>query len=177
MEIIRITEFDIKPDTHNQIIELRNLCFPDNQRNRSYYKQLPHFRYLTYDDDLLISHMGVDHRVISVGDAVFKVFGIIDLCVLSSYRKQGIATQLLTLLSTLAESKFIDFLLLVADRDKLYAKNGFKYISTYCSFLRINEHKNYGVALEKIENDFMIKQIGTKTWNQSELMDLLGYRF
>jgi predicted acetyltransferase len=121
--------------------------------------------------------MGVDHRALSLGDSVFKIFGVIDLYVLSSHRRRGIATQLLTLLSTLAAEKFVDFLLLVADSDKLYAKNGFRYISNYCSFLRIHEHKNYGVALEKIENDFMIKQIGTKTWNQSELMDLLGYRF
>jgi ribosomal protein S18 acetylase RimI-like enzyme len=177
MKIVRKIEFDIEPDAHKQIIELRNLCFPDNHKNRSYYKQLPHFRYLTYDNDFLIGHMGVDHRVISVGDSIFKIFGVIDLCVLPNYRGQGIATQLLTLLSTLAEEKAIDFLLLVADSDKLYTKNGFSYISSYCSFLRIHEHKNYGVALEKIDNDFMIKPIGTKTWNQSELMDLLGYRF
>ena len=68
-------------------------------------------------------------------------------------------------------------MLLVANDPRLYSKNGFVYISNYCSFLRIHEHQNYGVALEKIENDFMIKQIGAKNWQQDGLMDLLGYRF
>ncbi len=177
MEIIRIIEFDIQQDIHNQITELRNLSFPDNQRDRSYYKQVPHFRYLAFDNNLLVGHMGVDHRVISVGDSAFTVFGVIDLCVIQSYQRQGIATKLLNLLSALAQEKSIDFLLLVADNGKLYWKNGFKYVSNYCSFLRIHEYKNYGVALEKIENEFMIKQIGAKAWNNEGLMDLLGYRF
>ena len=75
MEFVRTIEFDIKPDTHKQIIELRNLCFPDHKSDRSYHKQLPHFRYLVYDDDSLIGHMGVDHRALSLGDSVFKIFG------------------------------------------------------------------------------------------------------
>jgi GNAT superfamily N-acetyltransferase len=84
--------------------------------------------------------MGVDHRVISVADSIFKIFGVIDLCVLPEYQRQGIATQLLTSLTKLAEEKSIDFLFLVA-------------------------------------NDFMVKQIGEKSWRQDGLMDLLGYRF
>lgn len=177
MRIIKTVEFDIELDTHNQITKLRNLCFPENKKDRSYYKQLPHFRYLVYDDEQLIGQMGVDHRVISVGDSIFKIFGVIDLCIMPKYRRQGIATQLLNLLTNLAAKKSIDFLLLVANDPRLYSKNGFVYISNYCSFLRIHEHKNYGVALEKIENDFMIKQIGAKNWQQDGLMDLLGYRF
>jgi predicted acetyltransferase len=177
MKIIKIIEFNIELNTHNQITKLRNICFPESKKDRSYYKQLPHFRYLVYNDDQLIGQMGVDHRVISVGDSVFKIFGVIDLCVMPKYQRQGIATQLLNLVTKLAEKKSIDFLLLVADDDRLYSKHGFKYVSNYCSFLRIHEHQNYGVALEKIENDFMVKQIGTESWKHEGLMDLLGYRF
>jgi ribosomal protein S18 acetylase RimI-like enzyme len=176
MEIIRLIEFDIEADNHNQITNLRNLCFPENKSNYSYYKQLPHFRYLAFDNNILIGYLGVDHRVISVGSSVFSIFGIIDLCVAPSHRGHGIATHLLTLLSELAEEKSIDFLFLVAEEKKLYIKNGFKVVSNYCSWLRIDEHKNYGVALEKIENELMIKQIGTKSWINQPI-DLLGYMF
>lgn len=93
-----------------------------------------------------------------------------------SHRKKRIATEILNLLSELAKEKSIDFLFLVADYKRLYLKNGFEAISSYCCWLRIDEHKNYGVALEKIENEFMIKQIGTKTWSD-EPIDLLGYMF
>ncbi|MEM7758645.1 MAG: GNAT family N-acetyltransferase [Cyanobacteria bacterium P01_A01_bin.40] len=177
MKIIKLIEHDIGTNAHSQITKLRNICFPNSKKNRSYYKQLPHFRYLAYDNEQLIGQMGVDHRVISVGDSIFSIFGVIDLCVIPNYQRQGIATQLLNILTKLAEEKSIDFLLLVADNDKLYAKNGFKYVSSYCSFLRIHEYQNYGVAFEKIENEFMVKQIGKKSWRQDGLMDLLGYRF
>lgn len=177
MKFIKLIEHDIGINAHNQITKLRNICFPNSVKDRSYYKQLPHFRYLVYDNEQLISQMGVDHRVISVENSIFKIFGVIDLCVLPEYQRQGIATQLLNSLTKLAEAKSIDFLLLVPDDDRLYAKNGFQYVSNYCSFLRIHEHQNYGVAFEKIENDFMVKQIGEKTWGQDGLIDLLGYIF
>ncbi|MEL6441138.1 MAG: GNAT family N-acetyltransferase [Cyanobacteria bacterium J06621_8] len=177
MEVTKINEYDIELSTHDQITKLKNICFPNSKKDRSYYKQLPHFRYLVYDNEQLIGQMGVDYRVISVNISIFRIFGVIDLCIMPKYQRQGIATQLLNLLTKLAKEKSTDFLLLVADDDRLYARNGFKYVSNYCSFLRIHEHQNYGVALEKIENDFMVKQIGEKSWNQDGLMDLLGYRF
>lgn len=51
MKIVRTIEFDIEANTHRQITELRNKCFPKNQSEYSYYKQLPHFRYLAFDDE------------------------------------------------------------------------------------------------------------------------------
>ena len=177
MEITRTIEFDISKDTHQQITNLRNSSFPaKNAKPRSYYKQLPHFRYLAFVEDTLVAHMGVEHRVISVGDSIFTIFGVVDLCVKQSHRGQGIASELLSLLTDLAREKSIDFLFVVVDSDQLYSKNGFQTVSNYCSYLRIHEHKNYGVAVEKIENEFMVKQTGDKLW-LDEPIDLLGYMF
>ena len=177
MEISRVIEFDISSDTHKKITDLRNSCFPkENNKPRSYYKQLPHFRYLVFTEDTLIAHMGVDNRVIRVGDWVFKIFGVIDLCVSSTHRQQGIASKLLTSLTELAKERSIDFLFTVVNNDRLYLKNGFQAVSNYCFWLRIHEHKNYGVAVEKIENEFMVKQTGDKLW-VNEPVDLLGYMF
>lgn len=177
MNIIRTVEFDIIEETHQQITELRNSCFPtENNKPRSYYKQLPHFRYLAFVEDILVAHLGVDYRVIRVGDSVYSIFGVIDLCVKSSHRQQGIASQLLSSLTELAREKKIDFLFVVVKDNRLYLKNSFYNINNYCSWLRIHEHKNYGVAIEKIENEFMIKQTGDRTWID-EPIDLLGYMF
>ena len=177
MEISRVIEFDISSDTHKKITDLRNSCFPkENNKPRSYYKQIPHFRYLVLVENTLIAHMGVDCRVIRVGERVFKIFGVVDLCVKSSYQQRGIASKLLTSLTELAKEKSIDFLFAVVNSDRLYLKNGFQSISNYCFWLRIREHQNYGVAVEKIENEFMVKQTGDKLWID-EPIDLLGYMF
>ena len=176
MEIIRTIEFNISEDTHQQITNLRNSSFPENTKPRSYYKQLPHFRYLAFDRDTLVAHMGIEHRVIRVGDSIFTIFGVVDLCVKQSHRGQGIASEFLSLLTDLAREKSIDFLFAVVDSERLYSKNGFQTVSNYCSWLRIHEHKNYGVAVEKIVNEFMVKQIGDKLWID-EPIDLLGYMF
>ena len=177
MNIITVIEFDISKNLHQQITELRNSAFPlEHTKPRSYYKQLPHFRYLAFSKDQLIGHMGVDHRVISVGDSIFTIFGVIDLCIKPSHQQQGIASQLLDSLTKLAREKSIDFLFSVVEDNRIYLKNGFNIVSNYCSWLRIHEHKNYGVAVEKIEEEFMIKPTGDKLWID-EPIDLLGYMF
>ena len=104
MKIIRIAEFDISTEQHQQITKLYNACFSENL-SRSYFKQLPHFRYLVFEQNFLIAQMGIDYRVIRVGDGVFSIFGVIDLCVEPNYRKQRIASNLLTRLTQLAQTK------------------------------------------------------------------------
>jgi GNAT superfamily N-acetyltransferase len=176
MEIIRTIEFDISKKVHQQITELKNSSFPDTERSRSYLKQLPHFRYLVFAEDVLVGHMGVDHRVISVDDSVFSIFGVIDLCVRQNYQQQGIASNLLSQLTELAKEKSIDFLFLVADDNRIYLKNDFQAFSQECHWLGIEDHHNCGVLTETIEKEFMVKQIGDKPW-KSGAIDLLGYMF
>ena len=176
MKIIRTIEFDISKNVHRQITKLRNLSFPEIKRNRSYFKQLPHFRYLVFDGDLLVSHMGVDHRVIRVGDYVFSIFGIIALCVKPSHQGRGIASELLEAVTELAKEKAIDFLFLVAHDKRIYLKNDFQAVSNKCSWLGIEDHCNCGVLTETIQENFMIKQTGDKLWNDKPI-DLLGYMF
>lgn len=176
MRIEEKIEYDIEPQMHGEIMSLRNACFPENAKERSYFKQLPHFRYLAYENQLLVGQMGVDHRVVSVGHSIFSIFGVIDLCVSRDYRGNGIATEMLKRLSALAKEKGIDFLFLVADDHRLYVRHGFRLISPYLAWLRIDDHRNYGVGFERIENQLMIKQIGEQVW-PDEPVDLLGYLF
>lgn len=175
VEIIKTIEFDISSQVHQQITKLHNIC-SDYHHSRSYFKQLPHFRYLAFADDKLVAHMGVDHRVIRVGDSIFSIFGVIDLFVRPSDRRQGIASHLLNLLTELAQSKSIDFLFLVSGNDRFYLKNGFKAVSQECSWLGIEEHQNCGILTETIEKNFMVKQTGDKSWIDAPI-DLLGYMF
>ena len=175
MEVIRTIEFDISAKVHQQITELQHASF-NTQILRSYFKQLPHFRYLVFNEDLLVGHMGVDHRMISVEDSVFSIFGVIDLCVRQNYQQQGIASKLLTLLTQLAREKAIDFLFLVARDRRIYLKNGFQAFNQECQWLGIEDHHNCGILTETIEEGFMIKSTGNKSWHGGTI-DLLGYMF
>ncbi|MEM7759932.1 MAG: GNAT family N-acetyltransferase [Cyanobacteria bacterium P01_A01_bin.40] len=175
MNIIRQIEFEIAPEVQQKIIELRNVCFSQSL-SRSYFKQLPHFRYLVFIAEQLVGHMAVDHRVIRVGDCVVTIFGVIDLCVQPSYRRQGIATQSLNLLTELAQEKSVDFLFLVSGHDSVYLNNGFQAVSQKCSWLGIEEHRNCGILTETIKESFMVKQTGDKLWVNAPI-DLLGYMF
>jgi GNAT superfamily N-acetyltransferase len=174
IEIKFLAEFNIEEEAHVQITEIRNCCFPETAKKRSYFKQLPHFRFLAYEGLRLVGQMGVDHRVISVGDSVFKIFGVIDLCVVEEKRGLGIGSSMLQSLAGLAQEKSVDFLFFVADNHQLYLKNGFTLVSNYFQWLRIDEHKNYGVAIEKIDNEILAKKIKDKEWSD-EPVDLLGY--
>ena len=176
MKIIRTIEFDISKENHKRITDLKNLSFPETKRSRSYFKQLPHFRYLVFAEEELIAHMGVDHRVISVNASVFTIFGVVALCVRPDYQQQGIASKLLTLITELAKEKSIDFLFLVPHDNRIYLKNGFEAVSQECIWLGIEDHQNCGVLTETIEEGFMIKQTGNKLW-KDKTVDLLGYMF
>lgn len=176
MRIEQIAEYEIGPRLHEEITRLRNVCFPDHARDRSYFKQLPHFRYLAFEEGALVGQMGVDHRVISVGGTVARIFGVIDLCVSHAHQGKGIASQMLEQVTELAAAKGVDFLFLVADDQRLYRRNGFTPITAHLSWLRIDEHQNHGVASERIENELMIKRIGEKDW-PGDSVDLLGYLF
>ncbi len=133
MSLQRFTEYEIEPNLHEEITALKNECFPEEAKDRSYYKQLPHFRYLAFDKEQLIGQMGVDHRMIMVGTEVVSIFGLIDVCISEEFRQQGIASEMIDEVSDLAKSAEIDFLMLVADDHRLYLKNGFRPVSALVS--------------------------------------------
>ena len=70
-------EYEISPEWHQELTELKARCFPSSPGGRSYYKQLPHFRLICTDNDKIAGQIGVDHRVIRVVDEIFRIFGLI----------------------------------------------------------------------------------------------------
>jgi N-acetylglutamate synthase-like GNAT family acetyltransferase len=176
MKIDIYQEYEIPTKWHEELTTLKNRCVPEHQKDRSYFKQLPHFRLICFADNKIIGQMGVDHRVIRVADEVFQIFGLIDLCVAEEQRRECIASSMLEKIFNLGRNKGIDFLFLLAADSSFYEKHDFRVIDDLCSWLRIHEHRNFGVAVERLEGEIMIRKIGEKVWPNGPI-DLLGYMF
>jgi len=169
-------EYEIPTQWHEELTNLKSRCFPNHQHDRSYYKQLPHFRFICTDNGKIVGHIGVDHRVIRVADEIFRIFGLIDVCVDEQYRNKSIATSMIEKVFALGQETGIDFLFLIASDHRVYEKNKFQVVNELCSWLRIHDHRNYGVAVENLEQEIMIRKVGNRDWPKGPI-DLLGYVF
>lgn len=176
MQIQRLEEFLISSTIHQQIAQLLVDCFSEYPHQRSYLKQQPSFRYLVWEANQLIAHLGVEHRKIRVADSVCSIFGVADLCVHQAHQSQKIASTLLSQLEQLGQDNGIDFIVLTSGEHQFYQKNGFNLVQNTCRWLMINEHQTLGVAHRRIEESLMVKTLGDKPW-KSGLVDFLGHIF
>ncbi|HET7018515.1 MAG TPA: GNAT family N-acetyltransferase [Streptosporangiaceae bacterium] len=173
--ISRIAEAELPADLALQVQALLQLSFP-GYPGRTYFKLPPHFRFLALAGDELAGQVGVELRMIRVGGDVLRTFGVVDLCVRTSKRSRGLASRLLAEVTELARSCEIDFIILFADDDRLYLKNGWTRAANRCSWLKINEHTTLGLATAEDTGALMIKRLGRPTWPDGEV-DLLGHLF
>lgn len=176
MTVIRIAEAEIGADLGRDLQALLQECFP-GYPGRSYFKLPPHFRYLamTGRGDVA-AQMGVEFRIIRVGEAVVRTFGIVDLCVRESQRSRGLAGRLLAEVTGLARSCGVAFIVLFADDDRVYTRNGWARVTNRCSWVRIDEHVTLGLARHADTGAMMVKVLGERAWPEGEV-DLLGHLF
>jgi predicted N-acetyltransferase YhbS len=179
LNIKQVYEYDIDRELRASLQQLLIECFEEEYpRDRIYYKQLPHFRFIAYDDqDQPVGQVGVDYRVMNVNGKPVKVLGLIDVCVARGHRSQGIGSLLLSEIDAFCKNRAVHFLLLFADKKELYLKAGFKSAESTCKWLQINDvnQTTYGIGHEKI-NELMIKEVGNRKWEDGEV-DLLGYLY
>jgi GNAT superfamily N-acetyltransferase len=173
--ISRVAEAEIPADLLHQVQELLQMCFP-GYPSRAYFKLPPHFRYLAMAGGELAGQVGVELRVIRVGSMVLRTFGVVDLCVRGSERSRGLAGRLLAEVTELARSCGMDFVILFADDDRLYTRNGWARAANPCSWLKIDDHTTLGLATAEDTGALMVKKIGQQAWPEGEV-DLLGHLF
>jgi predicted N-acetyltransferase YhbS len=173
--ISRVAEAELPADRQHQVQALLQLCFP-GYPSRSYFKLPPHFRYLAMAGNELAGQVGVELRVIRVGRTVLRTFGLVDLCVRGSERSRGLAGRLLAEVTELARSCGMDFVVLFADDDRLYTRNGWVRAANPCSWLKIDDHTTLGLATAEDTGALMVKKIGSHDWPDG-VVDLLGHLF
>ena len=173
--LIRVAEPEIGRDLRQQVQALLQACFA-GYPSRSYFKLPPHFRYLAMTGDALAGQMGVELRVIRVGTHVVRTFGISDLCVRESERSRGLAARLLAEVTGLARACELDFVILFADDDRLYTRNGWARAANPCTWVKIDDHRTLGLAVAEDTKALMVKATGQQAWPGDDV-DLLGHVF
>ncbi|XVV17650.1 GNAT family N-acetyltransferase [Actinoplanes sp. CA-131856] len=175
MELKRLPEADIGAGLHLALRSLLGSCFP-GYPERSYFKIPPHFRYVLTDGPAALAHLGVELRVIRVGEQILRTFGVVDLCVRADHRGQGLASRLLDELTGYAAACGMDFVILFADDDSLYLRHGFARVGNPLSWVKINDHRVIGLAQGVTPHELMVRPVSGMPWPPGEI-DLLGHVF
>jgi predicted acetyltransferase len=173
MEIKRVEEIKLLPKAAKEIKALLQECFPNYPKNRTYYHQIPDFRYLAYDKKKLIGQMSVDHRIMDVDGAQCTVLGISDFCISAEMRKKKIASKMLGEIERFGLKYKVDFLVLTTLNSSLYKKNGFKRKSNICKWLAVLKGQTLGVHYKRLDNSIMVKELNDKRWGNGDV-DFLG---
>ncbi len=176
VQVQRLEEFQIPRKTQRAIADLLQLCFPGYPAGRSYFKQLPTFRFLVWYQDFLVAHMAVEHRLLNNAGSLFTIFGIVDLCVHPDFQHRKLGSRLIMEVETLGKVHDIDFLVLLARDFDLYQTHGFVPVANDCQWVVIHDHHTYGVANRSLGEGLMVKPLGQQPWAQG-LVDFLGHIF
>jgi predicted acetyltransferase len=179
VKIDMVFDYEIGNDLTSNIQELLSECFQeDYPKNRIYFKQLPHFRFVVFNDkNQLVGQVGIDYRVMNLNGNPIRALGLIDLCVTQNTRSQGIGSMLLLEIEQFCCNRNIDFLLLFADNNTLYLKNGYKSVTNKYKWLKIDHVSQItrDIGYEVIDG-LMIKEVGKSGWSEGDL-DFLGYLY
>ena len=170
-----MAEIDIDRALDAPLQALLEECFPGSPQ-RTYFKLPPHARYLAESDGALVGQMGVELRMIRVGDQVARTLGVVDLCVRPDCRSRGLAARLLDQVTELAQVAGVEFIVLFADDDRLYRREGWTGVQNTCSWLKINDHTTLGLAERQQTGALMVKAMGGHAWPEGDV-DLLGHLF
>ncbi|MDA0155698.1 GNAT family N-acetyltransferase [Vibrio sp. Makdt] len=173
MEVI--SEIEVSKQQHQAITTLRNSAFPEHQVQRSYFKQLPHMRALQLEQGKLVGYLGLDYRMINVGGHAFKVLGVIDFCIAEDVQGKGLGSAMLCELDAYAKERDVDFIILISELHSFYSSHGYNRVVADHSWLRLNEHLSYGIAVEEVD-DLYVKSISGVSWPSGKV-DWLGYMY
>ena len=163
------------PGRDEAIANLLDACFDGAHGRRPSFNQILHERLLAWSGSDLLGHVGMDYRVVRVGEAIVPVVGIVDLCVAPGARRQGIGAALLQGAEERARGQ--SFALAMADDPRLYQESGYSLLhAADVTFLAIDELRCHGVIRRDLSEVFMVKRLTFDAWPDGPI-DLLGHLF
>jgi GNAT superfamily N-acetyltransferase len=173
--ITRLVEAELGEELAEQLRPLLLASFP-GYPDRTYFKLPPHSRYVATMGGTVVAQVGVEFRMIRVGDIVLRTLGLVDLCVRQSARSHGLGSRLLAEVTGYARHCRMDFVILFADDDRIYARNGWARVDNPLSWVKIHEHATIGLAADVTPHPMMTKPVGQLAWPDGAV-DLLGHMF
>lgn len=176
--IKRFAEDRVNDLLRRQLAKLLQECFTDKFENITYFKQLPHFRYVLEADGRPIAQLGIDHRIMNFDGVPKRIYGVVNLCVSQDYRGNGMAGMLLKAMEKDAQKANVDSILLLAENPALYTNHGYRFLNAECRWLGIDDEKQISIGLltENIESELMIKGVVESCVDYHQV-DFLGYMF
>ncbi|WP_422526067.1 GNAT family N-acetyltransferase [Serratia fonticola] len=175
-KIIMKAAYEVRSDAVEiGLVSLLLDCFDGIHEGRTFVKQEPHHRLLAFSGNHLIAHLGIDFRIIRVGEELIPISGIIDLCVHQDYRGNKLAGDLLAIAERVSSNR--DFVILMADDNRLYRINGYLSLTNANSkWLAIDALHSHSVIQRDLSEIFMYKAMKNRLWPKGKI-DLLGYLF
>jgi GNAT superfamily N-acetyltransferase len=172
-------DYELPISVRSSLQALLAECFPEYLSDRLYYKQVPHGRLLALKDGRLVGQVGIDYRVVRIGDQVLRTFGVVDLCVASEVQGHGIGRQLLEVLEARARHGEVDVLMAIADDPRLYAAGGFRRINPTTRWLAIEDRTSIHLVEKDLGGCMLIKMVRKRQplVENCGSVDLLGYLF
>lgn len=177
MKFNLVDEYSLDARLREEIRRLLSVSFPQASytRTRTYLKQFPPRRLLASEAGQLVGHLGLEHRAIGTASGPQEILGMVDVCVSAPWRGRGVASQMLAWVESLARANRIPFLVLFAEKHRVYERNGFHHASNPLRWTKIHEHQTIGIAEEALA-ELMVKAVGAAPWPDGTI-DLLGHQF
>jgi predicted N-acetyltransferase YhbS len=169
-------ECELSDSDRSSLKEILSECFADYFSDRIFYKQLSTMRLMAFHENQLVGQVAIDHRVVSVDQCPYKIFGVVDLCVTQALRNRGIATSLLEAVEDLATQCGIHHIMVFSDSHELYKKLEYKTVNTTCRFLAIENLSSHSI-IEKDESKILLMKSSNILDFNNKIIDLLGHLF
>ncbi|MFT4970400.1 MAG: GNAT superfamily N-acetyltransferase [Chitinophagales bacterium] len=175
-----IEEFKLGADNKEQIQNLLVSCFKEEEfKERIYYKQRAHYRLLLWQGKKLIGQLGLDYRVMRLGEKPIQVLGVIDFAIDPNHQGKGLGSKILNELDHVAlqYKDNIDIILLMADKPNVYKRNGYQSKSQKLLWWGIHNHQNVDKREDLLSDGLMIKLVNLREWDDAASLDMLGYMY
>lgn len=175
MQIDQVYEPELTAETDAEIAALLDTSFGGGYDGRSFYQQRPGLRFLAWGDTRLIGHIAVCYRAVRMGNQEWTAAGLIDVATHPDMQGKGVAKALLKKVEAWARGTSADMLMLFGDHP-VYAAMGYqpKHVTQrYAPMIGVRT----GMTEEKARSGPMILPLRPLDWDDSAVLDLVGFRF
>ncbi|MDX1685882.1 MAG: GNAT family N-acetyltransferase [Saprospiraceae bacterium] len=176
MKFEAIPAYKLTKKKSTQIARLLSDAFTSYPKDQTFYKQMPCFHILAWEEGNLVGHASVHHKIVYVNSEGYRIFGISDVCVARSNQKKGVGSALIDELSRIGKKGGAQFLVLITDEGKFYKKNGFKKVNSRARWVILSGNEMLGIQERKFDNSLFVKPLTDVKWPRGTI-DFMGPLF